>query len=221
MKDYQHTGGARVGMVNATFPFAKLKVDKERLELNVSMVGKYVFTPKDVVSINTYTLIPLLGQGIKINHSVATYHEKIIFWTLRSPNLVLQKIKNTGFLENKDTPSLPIDENIRALQAQGGSPLKKQVLIGAIIIWNLLFGFDVYRLFSGQSEGQVLGIGAVLALSLLIFACILTLFSSRFRALIFKKDRTLNNNKTTIYFLLLICCLMLLGIGTMYSFNAT
>lgn len=217
MKTYQHTGGARVGITNATFPFAKLKVDKNQLELNVSMVGKYIFASDDVVSIKTYTLIPLLGQGIKINHSIDTYPDKIIFWTFRSPKLILQNIETTGFLQNKGMSNVPIDENIRKLQAQGGNPLKKQFLVGAFIIWNLLFGFDLHKLFSDQSEGQILGVGAISALSLVILIGLLSIFSTSFRELILKKGRKLEEIKTTIYFLLFICTIMLIGITSFYK----
>lgn len=31
------TGGARIGMANATWPFASLKVTRERLDLNASI----------------------------------------------------------------------------------------------------------------------------------------------------------------------------------------
>lgn len=51
MNELKLTGGARIGMANATFPFATLKVNKDRLELNASIVGNIVFQPSDIISI--------------------------------------------------------------------------------------------------------------------------------------------------------------------------
>lgn len=102
MKDYQLTGGAKIGIVNATFPFAKLKVNKNKLELNISLVGiKYLFQPQDILSIEIYMLFPLIGQGIKINHIVKNYNKKVIFWTFKSPKSVIQNIEKIGFLAKK------------------------------------------------------------------------------------------------------------------------
>ena len=39
MKQYELTGGARIGRGNATYPFAKLKVTANKLELNASIIG--------------------------------------------------------------------------------------------------------------------------------------------------------------------------------------
>ena len=79
------TGGARIGSSNATYPFANLYVDKEILKLNASIIGNLIFEPKDIISIEPYVSIPLIGQGIKINHRVEKYNSKVIFWTFKRP----------------------------------------------------------------------------------------------------------------------------------------
>jgi hypothetical protein len=81
MHELQLTGGARIGMVNATFPFATLKVNKDQGGLNVSIVGNLTFQASHIISIEPYTMIPILGQGIKINYEVTNYKERVIFWT--------------------------------------------------------------------------------------------------------------------------------------------
>jgi hypothetical protein len=53
MTDIKFTGGARIGMANATWPFASLKVSKDRLDLNATIVGNLVFRPADIISIET------------------------------------------------------------------------------------------------------------------------------------------------------------------------
>lgn len=54
------TGGARIGMANASYPFADLYVDNEILKINASIVGNLTFQPKDIISIEPY--IPKLAK---------------------------------------------------------------------------------------------------------------------------------------------------------------
>jgi len=81
MVEIKKTGGARIGMANATWPFATLKANKDRLELNATIIGTLVFKPNDIISIEPYGLIPFIGRGIRINHRVDKYKSKVIFWT--------------------------------------------------------------------------------------------------------------------------------------------
>src|ERR671911_474213 len=98
MTDVKETGGARIGLANATWPFATLKVTKDKLELNASIIGNLVFRPNDIISV-----VPLdgfLGKGLKIVHRVPAYKENVIFWTFRNPNELLKRIEQTGFFTN-------------------------------------------------------------------------------------------------------------------------
>jgi len=93
MTELKVTGGARIGFANASWTFATLKVSKNQLELNASIIGNLLFQPSDIISIIPYSKIPILGQGIKINHKVETYKKKVIFWTYKNPELVINQIK--------------------------------------------------------------------------------------------------------------------------------
>ena len=93
MENLSIIGGARIGMANATWPFATLRVSKERLELNATVVGNLVFRPEDIISIEPYYQIPLIGQGIKINHRIPKYKDKVIFWTFKNPNRIINQIE--------------------------------------------------------------------------------------------------------------------------------
>ncbi|MEP4546967.1 MAG: hypothetical protein ABJ000_12370 [Saccharospirillum sp.] len=91
-------GGARIDLMNATWPFAKLKVTKTELDLRVTFFGKYVFKPEDVERVEAYGLIPFVGKGVRIHHNVAGYPKKIIFWYLCfSPKEIVHTIKSLGF----------------------------------------------------------------------------------------------------------------------------
>lgn len=124
------TGGARIGWCNATFPFATLSVSQEKLFLKVSFLGEYEFSPSDIVSLSKYSLIPVLGWGIRIEHTNLSYPTKIIFWCLGSPQTVLDRISATGFMPTALREDMP--------QRKGFS-VRWQAVVAVIVIWNLLF----------------------------------------------------------------------------------
>src|ERR1700744_4031648 len=98
--ELKETGGARIGNANATWPLATLTVTSGELQLKASLIGSLIFLPEDIISIEPYVQIPFLGQGIKINHRVAAYNPKVIFWTFVPPAQLISRIEETGFLKN-------------------------------------------------------------------------------------------------------------------------
>lgn len=91
------TVGALIGNNNATYPFTTLRVNKETLTLDASVVGYLVFEPKDIMSIEPYSLIPAVGKGIKISHRIPHYEPNVIFWTVNEPEPVIQWIRTSDF----------------------------------------------------------------------------------------------------------------------------
>lgn len=203
------TGGARIGMANASYPFADLYVDKELLKINASIVGNLMFQPKDIISIEPYTFIPLIGQGIKINHRIENYNPKVIFWTFKDPNSVIVEIKKTGFLQNLNSEISSTDLEIMKKQNEGGFPLKKSVAVFFIVAWNLLFISDFIPFFlKGETEGSPIGIGMNLAVGLLFVSSILSIVSEKFRKIILKENRNFDDIKKFSYFIALISGIM-------------
>lgn len=91
-------GGARIGFMNATWPFAALKLTPERLVLEVVLLGTYVFAPDQVTSVEPYGWLPLAGKGVRIGHCVQGYPEKIVFWYLCiNPQHIVDRIKELGY----------------------------------------------------------------------------------------------------------------------------
>jgi hypothetical protein len=91
-------GGARVGWAKATWPFAMLTCSKDKLRLFVFPFGGYDFAPDQVKTLEEIMYFPLIGMGIRINHNVNDYPEKIIFWSFRTPGNLLRHIRETGFM---------------------------------------------------------------------------------------------------------------------------
>jgi hypothetical protein len=123
------TGGARIGLVNATWPFAKLAVSPSLLRLS-SLQGTYNFAPSDVVSLQSCGSIPIFSRGIRITHARQDYPAKIIFWYLGNPDSVITRIRETGFL-----PSAPASAEIR----WRGIPIRWTALVVLILTWYGLF----------------------------------------------------------------------------------
>lgn len=209
------TGGARIGMANASFPLANLSVDREILKINASIVGSLMFQSKDIISIEPYMYIPLIGQGIKINHRVENYNSKVIFWTFKDPNFVIEEIKKTGFLQNLNSKISATDlEIIKKQQNEGGFPIKKSVAIFYIVAWNLLFLSDFFQFFTLKSkmEGSPVGIGINMAIGLIFLSSILTIVSEKFRKIILKENKNFEDIKKSAYFIAFITGIMFITI---------
>lgn len=215
MKEVQITGGARVGRANATFPLATLKVTRNRLEINASIIGNLVFLPSDITSIEPYVSIPFIGQGIKINHTVSSYNEKVIFWTFKDPKSVLLQIKETGFLDSESVSNLMLNRTVAEKQAQGGFPIKKSVAILLIVLWNVFLLADFIPFFLGNRKGIPIGNGVLTAIGLVFLTALLSLVSPSFRTLILKEGRDWNDIKRFAILLLVVSSILFLNFGLM------
>ena len=193
-------GGARIGLFNATWPFATLKVDKNILELSTGLMGNFIFSKTDICTIEPYGLIPIIGRGIKINHYKKSYNSKIIFWTFGSPEALIQEIETTQFF----------DKSTEKLERNGphyaeGFPVKLSASIVIVAIWNiLLLGDFINFFFNNNSTGSPLGLGAQLATGFIVSISILLLTSKHARNLILKKDQPIDNLKKSLYFIMAI-----------------
>jgi len=208
MNEVKVTGGARIGRAKASWPFATLKVTKDKLELNASIVGNLVFKPSDIISIETNS--GFLNKGLYLNHKVANYKDKVIFWTFGDVNLLLQQIEQTGFLKNDASTPVALNTEIESLQAKGGFPIKTWFAITAGVIWNLLFLFDFYNFITKGNQVLPIGTGVKSALGFAFAIALLLLFAAPFRNLVLKEGRTLNDIKRFAYLLLLVSGLLLL-----------
>ena len=127
-------GGVRIGLFNASSPFARITADREKLVLSV-LLARYSFAPDQVVAIEKYSVIPLLGSGLRIRHVVADYPKTIVFWYLRSPEYVMRRIQEVGFVPSASPSALP---------RRGGTAVRWQSLVAMVVVWNALFLTDMW-----------------------------------------------------------------------------
>ncbi len=142
MGEVSFRGGARVGWLNASWPFATLKVS--RSELRVSSFGSYDFSQSQVVSIEPYGSIPFLSSGVRINHNRVDYPVTIIFWCVGNRAKVLSAIQDAGFLPSG-----------KASARAPGFPIRWSVVVAVIVLWNLLFLLDGSVLRPRSSPGPL------------------------------------------------------------------
>ncbi|WP_051945736.1 hypothetical protein [Verrucomicrobium sp. BvORR106] len=132
-------GGARIGFVNYTWPLATLECDAAHLSVATTMfglleTGRHRFSPEQVVAIEPYGGIPVLGDGIRIRHTSTEAPEKIIFWC--NPASTLKAIANAGFI-----PAGKASE-LSSVGKSRGFPLRIVPILVAVAIWNALFIFQ-------------------------------------------------------------------------------
>ncbi|WP_316634520.1 hypothetical protein [uncultured Flavobacterium sp.] len=199
------TGGARIGRANASYPFAKLDVDKNVLKINASIVGNLIFQAKDIIELKPYRSIPVIGNGIKVIHRIESYNSEVIFWTFKDPDFVLKEIEKTGFLSNTNSVLTEADLEIIKKQGQGSFPIKKPVVVFFVVVWNvLLLSAIIPNFINPQGKGFPIGIGANIALGFVLLSSVLVLISKSFQRLVLKEGRNLEDIKKFVYFLILV-----------------
>lgn len=150
MGEASFRGGARLGWVNASWPFAKLTSAADRL--TITSLGRYEFTPEQVVSLEPYGSLPFLSSGIRIRHNRTDYPENVIFWCVGNRNSILSRIEQSGFAPKG-----------QAVTRIGGFAIRWSVVVVFVVLWNLLF-----MLNGPFDRGQTRGPGPLVFVALLL-----------------------------------------------------
>ncbi|MFK8162030.1 MAG: hypothetical protein AB8H12_06150 [Lewinella sp.] len=173
-------------MYQGSWPFGKLKVSSDRLEVSVS-IKKVVFAPEDVVAIEPYMIIPLIGQGIRVVHRVEKYSQKVVFFGFSSPDEIIRRINKTNFLEGKRNPDREKSEEIAAAQSQGGNSFKLTAIIVGLVAWNAPILWGAWSmLVKGGEYGPEFYQGVLVSLGLLFVASLGLVAVEPFRKLILR-----------------------------------
>ena len=208
MIEVKETGGAIIGGVRMIWPFANLIVTKDKLQLNGSIYGTFVFRPRDIISIEPVG--KLLSSGIKINHNVKVYKQDMVFLSRNSGEL-LDKIRWVKFMENQNVLPQTIEDEIAAIQENGAYPLKIWASIIILLIWNALILGNEF-IFPRKYDEDIPFTGIELALSFMIVLSILLLIVSPIRKLLLKPGRSIASFRSFIYFTILFCLVILFAV---------
>lgn len=134
-REIEYRGGARIGWFNASWPFAVLRANREEIAIDVRFSGKYSFRRDQVVRIEPYGSLPMIGRGIVIKHTVAEIPERVIFWTLGAPGPLLREIGGVGFA--------PAGDPARAV-VRRGFPVRWKALASVFAAFALLLGLNLW-----------------------------------------------------------------------------
>lgn len=197
VEEFSMRGGARIGWVNASWPFATLTISRGRLTL--SSLGRYEFDPTQVISIERYGSIPFLASGLRINHNRADYPEKMIFWCMGSRDKLLAQITRSGF-------SPKAHGNMRPR----GFPIRWSVIVAFLLIWNALFLLDGPFSFSEPKEP---GPFVLIALILVFAFSTAVKRSAILQQIVLRKDHHVGEVKAFLVLLQLVSGLLLLIFG--------
>lgn len=184
-------GGARIGWVNASWPFARLTVSADRVVL--ASLGTYEFSPRQIVSVEPYGFIPLLASGIRINHNRADYPEKIIFWCMGNRDKVLMELGGNGFSPSGNSAD-------RA----SGFPIRWSVVIVVIALWNVLLMLDR----SSQPQSHQPGVLALMALLSIFGVATAARASLRVQQIVLRKGHQIGEIKAMLVLLQLVAGLL-------------
>ena len=129
-------GGLRVGWLHASWPFGRLTASERSLSVSGLMVGGYDFTPDQMVALEPHSVIPVIGQGIRLRHSRSDYPPHIVFWCRDPERLIARIQREVGFL--------PRSSGAAAHAMGTGMPVRPRALVVAAATWTalgLLSGF--------------------------------------------------------------------------------
>ena len=182
---YSARGGARIGWVNYTWPLASLSVDTSSLTIVTTFfglfeMGRYSFRPDQVARIVRFGWLPIIGEGIRVHHTVADYPEKVVFWC--RPSAVLRGIASTGFPTTSEST-----DSVTSIPSRG-FPLRIWPLVIVVLLWNLLLGYEFfYRPMLAAFPGTC----TIAALSLVFVTSLAVLFSPSVQAIFLRPGRTI------------------------------
>jgi hypothetical protein len=118
------TGGARLGWVQATWPFARLSISPGQLTISLALAGRYTFAPPDVSGLER---CGIASNGIRLVHTRAHYPETIIFWCGGRAQRVLDAAARAGFAAR-----VPLSPPRR------GMPFRWAAIAQIVVAWSVL-----------------------------------------------------------------------------------
>lgn len=115
------------------------------------MLDSYDFESRDVVALERYGSIPLFYNGIRAVHARPDYPSKIIFWCFGSPDELINRIREAGFL-----PTAAAGSEIR----WRGIPFRWASIF--ILVWNGLFLLNGARPHGAGNQPRIFTLAPLL-----------------------------------------------------------
>jgi hypothetical protein len=191
------TGGASVGSLHASWPFARLSCTAK--DLSISLFGAYHFSPEQVVRIEPYGSVPIISSGIRIIHTNPDCPDRVIFYCLVGQDRLLREINRVGFVPSASAMDLP---------ERRGMPWRWTFLTACLLVWNALFFLD-----GSPWEHHTLGGGAIAAAALAFLTSLALMFSPWMQSLALKPDRSPEEVLPTVRFFTLMSGVMLFALA--------
>lgn len=180
-------GGASLGGMSASWPFARLAVSEEFLLLSAGW-DSVEFLPPEVVELEPFVSIPWLAGGIRIVHNRADCPGRVVFFCFGSGAKLLQKITACGFL--------PCGQ---ACVRAPGFALRWWVVIAFVLVWNALMLAG--RPFAARQPME--GWGYMAAAFFLTFGFVLALLNSpRLQSKVLREGHHIGEIRPVLRFLL-------------------
>ncbi len=130
------------------------------------------------MALQPYGSIPIIGRGIRVQHAHPEYPSRIVFFTFRSPDQLLEEVLAVGF-----HPRGVVDQQA----VKHGIPVRWEVIAFALVIWNLLFVLDG---FVPWREPKAPGPFVLVALGALFVSALSVSFSARVQSWVLKPGRS-------------------------------
>ncbi|MFA6033372.1 MAG: hypothetical protein WC889_10775 [Myxococcota bacterium] len=198
------TGGAKIGWVNASWPFATLTATREKLDLNASVIGRYTFSPAQITSIESYSIFPVLGTGIRIKHNVASYPGRIEFACFGNPDALITSIRETGFAPcGSPNPML----------ANRGIAVRWQAVVITVLLWNILLLADMYLHLERGTKAKP-GVFSFLAVLFLFTGSVALPRSQRLQRFVLKPGRSPSEIRAWLFLIDAVSAIMLVFMGS-------
>lgn len=188
-------GGARIGWLRFSWPFATLTITQSMLKLSVALIGDYAFTCEQVIAIEPNTFIPMISGGIRIRHNVSDLPRMIMFYWNGNPDDLINTIRSAGFLPIARSESVSVDRDV---------PFRLSTIAVSLLIWG-----SVYLFGAGYVSVTIPSVWiALLAFVLLFVVTTATLRNHFVQGMVLKKGRSINEIIAWLRFLRLLSVIM-------------
>lgn len=150
------------------------------------------------MALEPYGSIPIIGRGIRVQHAHPEYPSRIVFFTFRNPDQLLEEVLAVGFHPR----------GVVGQQAvKHGIPVRWEVIAFALVVWNVLFVLDG---FVPWREPKAPGPFVLVALGALFVSALSVSFSPRVQSWVLKPGRSVGEIQPFLRLLQIVSGFLLL-----------